>query len=231
MAHLSDMGLFVEVVKARSFRRAAEAKLAGTLGLAVEGALVHLIRLSALPCLMLALIGKPLFVLALGERWAEAGVYSQILSCWLFVWFISSPLNTVLTVLEEQALELRYQTLNFLSRLATLAVGGLLGNARLAVALFAVAGIVVYGAYCRIIIRKSGAMAANVVKGCAQTFVVAIPAALVIALIRYWFASPAIPVVSAAAFLGLYFFNLIRTDLDAGQLTDCGTTKHWSTTG
>lgn len=211
------------------FPRAAEAKLAGTLGHAVEDALVHLIKLSALPCLMLVLIGRPLFVLALGERWAEAGVYSQILSCWLFVWFISSPLNTVFTVLEEQALELRYQTVNFVSRLAALSVGGLLGSARLAVALFTLAGIVVYGAYCITIIRKSGAVAANVLRGCARTLAVALSAALVVALIRYWFTSPVITVVSATAMLALYFFNLFRRDLDAGRLLIVVREKLWST--
>ena len=209
--------------------RAAEAKLAGTLGNAVENALVHLIKLSALPCLMLAVIGKPLFVLALGERWAEAGVYSQILSCWLFVWFISSPLNTVFTVLEEQSLELRYQTMNFVSRLVALLIGGLLGNARIAVALFTLAGIVVYGSYCTTIIRKAGAISVNVLRGCAPTIAIAVPAALAVALIRYWFASSVITVVSAACFCGLYFLKLVHTDPDAGRLMSVVRNKFWST--
>lgn len=210
--------------------RAAEARLTGTLGRAVQDALVYLIKLSVLPCLMLTLIGKPLFVLALGERWAEAGVYSQILSCWLFVWFISSPLNTVLMVLEEQALELRYQTMNFVSRLVALSVGGLLGDARLAVALFTIAGVVVYGSYCMTIIRKSGAVVTNVIKGCTRTFVTAVAAGLAIALIRYWFASSVITVVSAAVVLGAYFFDLVRTDPDAERLRIVIREKLWSTT-
>ena len=200
------------------FPRAAEAKLNGTLGRAVEGALVYLIKLSAFPCLLLAVIGKPLFVLALGRQWAEAGVYSQILSLWLFTWFVSSPLSTVFVVLEEQSLELRYQALNFASRFVALLAGGLLGNARIAVTLFTVAGMLLYGSYCFTIIRKSGAHASNIIKSAVSSIGVFVPAGLIVLLIRSYVASPVVSLISAGILLAAYFFNLFRKEPAARRI-------------
>ncbi len=54
------------------FPRAAEARIAGTLGNSVEMAITYLIKMSIFPCLLLGLIGKDLFLVAFGAKWAEA---------------------------------------------------------------------------------------------------------------------------------------------------------------
>jgi lipopolysaccharide exporter len=194
------------------FPRAAEARLAGTLGTLVELALIYLIKLTAFPCLLLTLIGKDVFVVFLGSRWAEAGVYSQILSAWLFTWFLSSPLDTVFVVLEEQGLELRFQAVNVVARFAAIFSGGLLGSARLAVVLFTIAGVLVYGSYSAAVVIKSRARALVIVKPLLSTFALFLPALGIIQLLRYYSASETTVLGVAAVLLVAYFSNLFRAE-------------------
>jgi O-antigen/teichoic acid export membrane protein len=50
---------------------------------------------------MLALVGKELFTVAFGAQWAEAGVYTQVLSVWMLFWFISAPMTRVVNIWEK----------------------------------------------------------------------------------------------------------------------------------
>ena len=200
------------------FPRAAEARLAGNLGPTVEKAMVSLIKISAFPCLLLTLIGKPLLVAVLGARWVQAGVFAQFLSLWLFTWFVSSPLNTVLVVLEEQALELRFQSVNFASRLLALVTGGLLGSPILAVALFAGFGMCVYGAYCAAVIRKSGADPRPVLRAFAICLALFAPTAVLVMLVQHYSTSPYLTLGIAGVLLALYYLHLFQRDPAARQI-------------
>jgi O-antigen/teichoic acid export membrane protein len=200
------------------FPRAAEARIAGNLGPAVETAIVNLIKISAFPCLLLTVIGKPLFVAVLGARWGQAGVFAQILSVWLFTWFVSSPLNTVLVVLEEQALELRFQAVNFASRLLALLVGGLLGSPIIAAVLFSVCGMCVYGCYCGAVIHKSGADPRPVLSAVATSLTLFVPAAALVMLIRHYTLSNYPPLAMGGVLLVAYFLHLLQVDPAARQV-------------
>lgn len=48
------------------------------------------------------IVGPSLFAFAFGEEWREAGVYARILSPWLFVNFISSPVSHLPVILNKQ---------------------------------------------------------------------------------------------------------------------------------
>lgn len=194
------------------FPHAAEARRNGTLGISVEVAICYLIKLSAFPCLLLALIGKDLFVVAFGGKWAEAGVFTQILSLWLLVWFIASPLNKVLVVLEEQALELRFQIANLFIRGGSILVGGLFGSAKLAVTLFAISSMFVYGSYCASIIKKSKASPGKIFKSILSSFAVFVPAGLLILWVMHLTSSPLPALIVSLILLIVYFSNLFRVD-------------------
>ena len=197
------------------FPRAAEAKHQGTLGPSVEQALQYLITLSFFPCFLLALTGGDLFSLFFGVRWREAGIYAQILSVWLFFWFVSSPLNTVFVVLEEQRLELRFQMANIATRLVALVMGGLLGNARLAIALFAFFGIGVYGSYCLAVIRKSGASLTSIRQVALSRVVLFVPAAILLMALRLLTAQPAVIAGSTVLILFVYYWHVLQNDPQA----------------
>ena len=156
--------------------------------------------------------GGDLFRLFFGTRWQEAGVYSQILSVWLFFWFVSSPLSTVFVVLEEQRLELKFQIANIVTRFFALLTGGLLGNARLAIALFAICGVGVYGAYCLAVIRKSGAAVEAVRSVALSRIALFVPVALIFVGLKLIAAPPAAIVGAATTVLILYYWHVLRSD-------------------
>lgn len=199
------------------FPRAAEARLTGMLGNSVEMAISYLLKMSVFPCLLLAFVGKDLFIVVFGSTWGEAGVFTQILSLWLLAWFVASPLTTVFIVLEEQALELRFQVANVFIRGGSILVGGLFGSAQLAVLLFALSGMCLYGAYCAMVIKKSKASPAKIFRPFLSSVANFLPAGLLILWIMHLTTSP-LPVLGAAVvLLVVYFSNLFRADLAARQ--------------
>ncbi|MBL0343203.1 MAG: oligosaccharide flippase family protein [Bacteroidetes bacterium] len=52
--------------------------------------------------LIIMIFGPSLFAFVFGEVWREAGVYARILSPWLFVGFISSPVSHLPVILNQQ---------------------------------------------------------------------------------------------------------------------------------
>ncbi len=138
------------------FQRAAAVRATGRLPEIVEAAYRRLVTISLAPMLVLGIVGTDLFRLAFGARWAEAGVYTQILSLWTFFWFISSPLSSLFSVLEMQEFGLKLNVLILGTRLLSLGAGGLMGDARLALMLFAASGVAVYGYYSFAILAAAG---------------------------------------------------------------------------
>lgn len=127
------------------FQRASEARSDGTLSLLVENVFRLLVMIGIFPILAVMLVGSDLFAVIFGKIWAEAGLYAQILSVWVFVWFISSPLSSIWSVLEKQAFGIRVTMLNFVTRIISLFLGGIVGSPLIALSLFALSGIFVYG--------------------------------------------------------------------------------------
>ncbi len=194
------------------FPRLAEAKHAGTLAESVERALRYLVLISFFPCFLLSLCGKDLFLFVFGARWGEAGVYTQLLSIWLFFWFISVPLNTVYAVLEQQALDLHFQAANLITRLAALAIGGAYGSARLAIALFSIFGVFVYGAYCYAALRKSGSSLSGVLPLLGWNALACMPAGALILLLHARHSSHLTVLIASALMLVIYCSVVLRTD-------------------
>jgi len=151
------MNLIGSAIAQVFFQRASEARnVDGDLADVVTPLFRRLVAFGFFPMLLLMVIGQDVFIVVLGQRWSEAGVYMQILSLWMFVRFISSPLSTLFSVLERQEGALLLNTLIFTTRLIALGTGGMLGNARLALVLFAATGILVYGGLCAWILKTSG---------------------------------------------------------------------------
>lgn len=147
------------------FQRASEAKLEGHLTQVVEDTFSWLVRIGMFPMFVLGIVGRDLYVIIFGNAWAEAGVYTQILSLWAFFWFIASPLSTLFSVLERQDFDLKINLALVIGRFISLSIGGQADNPRLALALFAMVGIVIYGYWsfaalraCKVEVKKIGAI-------------------------------------------------------------------------
>lgn len=138
------------------YQRAAVAREAGRLDVLVRGAFSVLVDVGLIPFVVLAFAGQDIFEFAFGLRWAEAGVYVQILSIYTLVWFIAAPLSNLYLVLDRQGAALWLSAVILVSRLGSLLIGGWLGDARLGLAIFAITGVVVYGYMNQFVMTESG---------------------------------------------------------------------------
>jgi len=80
--------------------------------------------LAILPFTLLALWGKEIFAFIFGNEWAYSGSLAQILSPWLFMVFISSPLSTILIAMEKQKISMIFNISLLVGRFLVLAAGG-----------------------------------------------------------------------------------------------------------
>jgi O-antigen/teichoic acid export membrane protein len=117
----------------------------------VESLFRRLLIVALLPCMILTLVGREFFDFVFGAEWAEAGVFAQLLAPWGCIWFISSPLSSLYYVLEKQREDLKFQSAIFVTRFVALGFGGLINEPRVAVFLFSLSGIFVYGYLIKIV--------------------------------------------------------------------------------
>jgi O-antigen/teichoic acid export membrane protein len=105
-------------------------------------------RLAAIglfPAVVLGIAGPELFKIVFGTNWLEAGRYAQILSPWMFILFISSPLSTLFATLERQELGLIVNSVILITRFAALVIGGLTRNIYITLIIWSGTGVLVYG--------------------------------------------------------------------------------------
>jgi lipopolysaccharide exporter len=166
------------------FQRAAVAYTEGRLASVVESNLRRLVLLGMFPILLLTILGQDVFIIVLGPTWSEAGVYAQILSIWMFVWFISHPLSTLFRVLERQEFLLLINAAIFFTRLVTLGIGGILQDARLALILFSASGFILYGYLNLSVATASGTSLSRVGDILLRGFLPFLPAGAILILMK-----------------------------------------------
>jgi O-antigen/teichoic acid export membrane protein len=116
------------VIVANSVRRvfmqkAAEINNRGKgLGFAFAMTTGSLALLGSVPLAILWFFGEPLTSWLLGEKWATAGHYLEIISPWLFMLWVTAPCNAVFVVLRKQRLWLSIQVTATVFRLSTFGV-------------------------------------------------------------------------------------------------------------
>lgn len=197
------------------FQRAAEAKGGSNLASLVHGLFYQLVTIGIFPIFTLTIIGKDLYILVFGPDWAEAGIYTQILSVWAFFWFISSPLSTLFSLLERQELDLKFNTVIFISRFASLAVGGYLADPRLAVFLFSVTGIGAYGYLNLAIMRYSGVDLGVALKSLGKGFLVYLPFGVSVLFFHVMKIDIVLLIIIIAFMSAVYYFILFYPYLRA----------------
>jgi O-antigen/teichoic acid export membrane protein len=94
---------------------------------------------------ILGIAGPELFRIIFGANWVEAGRYAQILSPWMFILFISSPLSNLFSTLERQELALIVNSVILGTRFVALIIGGLTHNIYLTLIIWSASGVLVYG--------------------------------------------------------------------------------------
>ena len=124
--------------------RAAQAYKDGNLAWIVRFTYEKLIKISFFPLAVIAFSGGPIFSLIFGDQWRIAGEYIQIMSLYVIFWFIANPISSLFSILNKQRSLLVFNIFNFISRVISLSIGGLLSSERMAILLYSISGIILY---------------------------------------------------------------------------------------
>lgn len=155
----NPVALIHQAVSQVFYREVAAARADGTLDWLVGNLFASLSKAVLLPCLLVLIAGKDLFILVFGPAWAQAGHFSQILAPWVFVLLITAPLSGIYLALERQEEEVKVQGVIFSSRFLSILAGGYFGDPILAVTLFSISGILAYAYLFAVICRCAGIQA------------------------------------------------------------------------
>ncbi|MGB9927155.1 MAG: lipopolysaccharide biosynthesis protein [Methanosarcina sp.] len=194
------------------FQRASRALSEGTLSNLVESVFRMLVIIGMFPILILTIIGSDVFTVVFGRAWTEAGVYVQILSLWGFIWFISTPLSTIYVVVEKQHFGFGYNFFNLTTRLLSLVIGGMLGNARIALMLFSFSGIIVYGYLCLKMMHYSGVKMSKPFQIVLANFMMFIPAGALIIALKALGINQILLVVISGLIVCIYYLYILKKD-------------------
>ena len=69
----------------------------------MKTSVLSLVLLSVIPFTCLFFFGEEIFAYVFSEKWREAGVFAEIMSPWLMVSFISSPITSIPVILKRQS--------------------------------------------------------------------------------------------------------------------------------
>jgi len=204
------MSLIGSAVAQVFFQRAAEARSQGTVGHLTETIFRRLVLISLFPMLTLAIVGRDLYIVVFGSRWAEAGHYTQILSVWALFWFISSPLQDLTSALEKQRFTAVWNLGLLITRVLSLVVGGLLGDVYLTLILFSATGILMYGFLVTVQLSWVGIPWHRTLGALFSSSLTALPLLCVVAAVKILASNPLV-VLAAAALMSLpYAVHVVR---------------------
>jgi O-antigen/teichoic acid export membrane protein len=192
------------------YQRSAEAKVEGSLGKLVANVFEQLVIWGQFPLLLMMVVGKDVFAVVLGAKWAEAGVYTQILSWWMFFWFISSPMSNLFRLLEKQEFSLYINIAIFVTRFLSLGLGGYLGDPRLALMLFSGSGVLLYGYLSLAVVIYSGVEKKKVFNILMKSILIFLPFGVFFVLLKVFDVKSLWIVIMVALVLGGYYLYVLR---------------------
>jgi len=204
----SPLGLIGSALSQVFFQKASEERtIKGNNAETVEKLMDNLMFVGILPAVILAMVGEELFMVVFGSRWADAGIYAQILAPWLICWFISVPLGSLFAVYERQGTDLFVNSIIFITRVISLYIGGIYQNIYLALGLFSVTGIAVYGIMALFNIRFSKANTRKILLNLLKYILHSLPICVLLVAIKYLFEfNPIVILLFASTILILYYF-------------------------
>ena len=210
------IGLIGNAISAVFFQKAAEAKNISQMKLTetVENTIKPLIFLSLFPTILLALIGPQLFGVVFGARWQESGNYARYLSFWVWIVFISAPFSTLISIFQKQKINLLFNIIDVIFRSFALIIGAtMIGNASIAIILYATAGVIVNMIPFIYVLRLSEVSLIKIGGIFLKYFILCIPFIIIILLIKYIFSAYNIALVIFSCILLLsYYYFAIKND-------------------
>jgi O-antigen/teichoic acid export membrane protein len=196
--------------------KAARLNLAGLF----ETVFNRMITIGTLPFAILAIIGPELFQLFLGTRWTESGVYAQILMPQIFLVFLIGSIDSLFGTLGKQELNLLWNALILLLRVAILIYGGLmLRDVRLTLFIYMVANVLFFLWRISLLIRATKVSATRPITHFLRCIAYAVPSVTPIVAMKWWFALEAIYLVVLTPIFAIPYIALVlRHDLELRNL-------------
>jgi len=164
----------------------------------------RLMGISLAPMIMLAIVAPEITSLLLGKAWFTAGELLRYLTPSLLLAFIASPLSEVYTIFERQSEKLVFNVAVFVTRLAALIVGGLLGNAIVAVILYSVAGSVFWILQCFWLLRMCDINTITILRHIIAELAKISPLIIFVGGVQYLYNSPTKLLLALLVGLGLF---------------------------
>ena len=97
--------------------------------------------------LFIGILGEEIFYYILGNQWGEAGIFSQILSLYLFSKFITIPASYLMIIYEKQEYSLFLNLALIVLGSISLVIGGLLDDVYISLILFSILNSIVILSY------------------------------------------------------------------------------------
>lgn len=184
----------------------------------------HLICLSIIPLIFLAIIGKEVFSLVFGSSWELAGTYTQILSFVFFMSFISRPFGAFFNVFEKQEVRLYFDTVLLVSGGASFFIGGLMNSALLAIALYSISSVIVFLILIFWSLKFVGVSNIKIFVVLGHSFILAFPFLAMLAFTKFVLhCSPVVLVIFSIILMLLYYLLLVYRDERMKSIITCKT--------
>jgi len=194
------------------FQRGAKSYHEGKFTSTVEETFKRLAVFGIFPMLVMMIIGKELFVVAFGPEWAQAGVYSQILSLWTLMIFLASPLSIIPNILGKNEASVILTTSRFVVAVGSLVIGGITRNIYLGLWLFTITGSVTLGAFVLWVTTASGIPMWKTLKYLLNSLALSAPFIALIFVFQHFNPLPKRTLTSleiSLPYLGLLLFSIL----------------------
>lgn len=152
--------------------------------LTVSVILDKLASISIFPMLCLTLIGAELFALVFGAEWYQAGRYAQILSVYGLFRFIIAPLTNISAAIEKQEIELVFNIVLCIGRVAAIVYGGIQGDIIIGLILMTGASVLAYTLLLVMILSQSTTIMVDCLKIILKQLLAAAPLLIIIFISR-----------------------------------------------
>lgn len=138
------------------FPQATEANRENELARITLKSFEQLVNVGMTPFILITIVAPQLFVIVFGSEWLVAGEYVRWMSVWVFLHFVTTPLQPVYMIVEKQRGYLFITGGLLIVRILALVIGGLYNNAYLAIKIFSIAGAVIFLSNGLIIMNLAG---------------------------------------------------------------------------
>ena len=136
----------------------------------------------------------------------------QILSIWAIVWFVSSPMFTLISIFEKQEYGLKFSITNLITRFLSIMIGVQLGDPRIAISLFALSGLIVYGFLCLWIVDKSGIARIDILQIFGRNLLLFMPTGFILIILKVMGINPLIEIIVAGISLFIYYTLMAKNN-------------------